>query len=533
MDTLERLAQLANNLDNAGLQSLADTVDSVLGSMTKVAQYVGVQGYWIRNERCWGNCYRQKRASSPNKPAQEIWVECQQEYEASINKDESKWDKYASDDKFVKTASYKSSESKFASEYSNLLSSGLDPATAAFTALRNNRTATQNECLDNVAKMVRVADVLDKAKPALADEATALANELLKQAQSMWNPLNWFKGKGQSTPSSLQGILDQAVKSLTQHHVSLKNLNKQFYASLKGAVQQINDYASQNPNTKALADNALKILNEVSTKPRLSSQELQGYLDKLLQIGAESNGGQAFDQKLQQNRTQNNSYEMPAKPSGNTPIEDVPPAAAAAPAAGPLSGIANESFDDTLPQDAAPAGAAQTPPDLNSEANELEPDIPSIDENPALTGKPDAPATPPPASTVVPPAGAPEAAPATTAVPPTPEPDAGTTNIGQQYGSEPIFNPATGTSEPRTVVMPGENVTVPPAPEVSQSPTLDPTQDPSGLQNYWNLGQGLTPDNPKGPKQPRNRRKPLGTPTASNGTVSMFKLSNRSSKENI
>lgn len=93
---IEKLAGLATQLDNAKLTKAADIVDSINNNVLRIvtAQYEGVQGYWVRNQRCWSNCYRQKRQSS-DKPAQVIWSECQSEYEESLGKDNSAWDKYA------------------------------------------------------------------------------------------------------------------------------------------------------------------------------------------------------------------------------------------------------------------------------------------------------------------------------------------------------------------------------------------------------------------------------------------------------
>ena len=59
----------------------------------KMAQYVGAQGYWLRNRRCWDNCYRQKRTAKPGGSAQEVWMECWDEYREAINNPKSTWAK--------------------------------------------------------------------------------------------------------------------------------------------------------------------------------------------------------------------------------------------------------------------------------------------------------------------------------------------------------------------------------------------------------------------------------------------------------
>ena len=96
---IEKLASLAEELDSKNLSVHADTVDGVAKTIlgVKTAQYVGIQGYWVRNSRCWGNCYRQKRSSNPETPTQEVWAECHEEYTKAIDNDSARkeWDKYA------------------------------------------------------------------------------------------------------------------------------------------------------------------------------------------------------------------------------------------------------------------------------------------------------------------------------------------------------------------------------------------------------------------------------------------------------
>ena len=106
-ETIESLTNLSNYLDKSNLKIIADEVDKITSHTLhiKTAQYVGVQGYWMRNDRCWKNCYRQKRSTMPDKAAQEVWTECHEEYLKSINNDKSDWNKYAQFDTDIKIAS--------------------------------------------------------------------------------------------------------------------------------------------------------------------------------------------------------------------------------------------------------------------------------------------------------------------------------------------------------------------------------------------------------------------------------------------
>jgi hypothetical protein len=109
IDTMENnisdnLTEMQVALQNKGLIKSASIVKNVQDIFNdfKTAQYVGSQGYWIRNRRCWDNCYRQKRTTQPKTPAQEVWTECWEEYNKAINDDKSGWEKYA----FVKKAEW-------------------------------------------------------------------------------------------------------------------------------------------------------------------------------------------------------------------------------------------------------------------------------------------------------------------------------------------------------------------------------------------------------------------------------------------
>ncbi len=71
MDIIERLNAFAKTLDTDNTVLINKTASSLV----KTAQYVGSQGYWVANSRCWGKCYREKRATSPKLSAQEVWTD--------------------------------------------------------------------------------------------------------------------------------------------------------------------------------------------------------------------------------------------------------------------------------------------------------------------------------------------------------------------------------------------------------------------------------------------------------------------------
>src|ERR1035437_5114150 len=196
---IEKLAQLATDLDNAKLVKAANVVDGVNSGVLKLvkAQYEGVQGYWIRNQRCWSNCYRQKRQAT-NKPAQEVWFDCQREYEASLQKDNSEWDKYADQiPNLIKIASAEgkslilAQQDRFHKEVFAKVEEGFDYASAVWETLQENNEFISNELTKQASRLAAVAKHAEKYKKTeLAKQAAELSNELVKIAAfgtEFWN----------------------------------------------------------------------------------------------------------------------------------------------------------------------------------------------------------------------------------------------------------------------------------------------------------------------------------------------------------
>lgn len=229
---IEKLANLANQLEEANLAHLASDVDTVMERMTKVAQYVGTQGYWVRNERCWANCYRQKRANNPKKSAQVIWFECQEEYQDSINKGSSKWDKYAQGESLIKTSGDVKLSRRFGSELQKRATkSGVGDA--VFEIIAEQMGGPQDEMIDHAGTVLKIAERTKYVNPELSQEAYAVADEIIKIAQSFRQPWyqrawNWMKGgwgqnaKDQRVISQMQYALNRALQEAQKMRMVLQ-----------------------------------------------------------------------------------------------------------------------------------------------------------------------------------------------------------------------------------------------------------------------------------------------------------------------
>jgi len=260
IDINKKLTSLANNLDAAKLFKAADIVDDVNKQTIRIvqAQYVGSTGYAIRNQRCWSNCYRQKRTAT-NKSAQEIWFECHKEYLASFGKDESDWDKYADQAvSFVKTANNKHVWTKEDNIFNGMIqkkvSLGTSLPVAVFESIDEIKANLTEDVITASQKMAKLAETLhNNNKKDLALQTADLANELLKISQfnaNLWNPKNWLQwGKEQFNSWTGNANNEMMKQRLQRALLAVQNLRTRFPNDMSqlplNQQQQINQQMAQ------------------------------------------------------------------------------------------------------------------------------------------------------------------------------------------------------------------------------------------------------------------------------------------------
>ena len=185
IELIKEIILTAQSLEVKGLSKFAEKLDSAAESLTlvKQAQYDGVQGYWIRNGRCFDNCFRQKRTDSSKKSVQEIWSECHEEWVKSLMSNDSEWDKYANNAPtgLTKTASIKTaqiSDNVMKDEIESKLSSGMSISDAV--------PMTVAERMFSVPwKIAQVSnDVLDIARE-ISDKDPAISERLYDFAEKI------------------------------------------------------------------------------------------------------------------------------------------------------------------------------------------------------------------------------------------------------------------------------------------------------------------------------------------------------------
>jgi len=193
---LENLKKIGDELEKSGQVKSAQVVTNTMQSLSKLktAQYEGVQGYWIRNRRCWDNCYRQKRTASPSRPAQEVWFDCWDEYLKSINDNNSGWEKYAGNEKIVKTANLDDAK-HFHDEVQKRIKAGAPIPNAVYEVIEQARLADKS--LDNANNLLKVAEHLEKiGKKELSQKVYDACFDIIKEGAGFWGGIGGGIGRG-------------------------------------------------------------------------------------------------------------------------------------------------------------------------------------------------------------------------------------------------------------------------------------------------------------------------------------------------
>jgi len=224
VNNIQKIASVADNLDKKGEVKIASQLDSVTKNMLKIvtAQYIGVQGYWIRNKRCWDNCYRQKRASSKGKPAQEVWNECYKEYSESFNNDTSGWEKYANDDKTIKLASSDIARNKkIASLIKEKVDKKIPVPVAVYSSFEDVEHQYSVACIKLSSNLTKIASTLkDKGFNKESDILLESAKDILKEAG--WTDMFTGRGNKGRRTWTVKNLVEQWINE-TKNNNSLAN----------------------------------------------------------------------------------------------------------------------------------------------------------------------------------------------------------------------------------------------------------------------------------------------------------------------
>ena len=169
-ELIRELIFLSKTASIAGKSDISDSALEVSDNlmMVKKAQYLGIQGDWIRNGRCFSNCIRMKKHSNPELKDQEIWSECHGEWvNGMFGKNNDLFDKYAS------------SNTEFVDQIKYKIENGMDLSEASWKSLLEQNFSIAHEISRN-AKILRQA-----SSSAKYSENTELRADLIKIARQL------------------------------------------------------------------------------------------------------------------------------------------------------------------------------------------------------------------------------------------------------------------------------------------------------------------------------------------------------------
>lgn len=360
------MVHAANSLDRDGFTEIADKIDAIANSVIniKTAQYVGIQGYAVRNSRCWGNCYRNKRASSPSKSAQEIWVECHKEYVQSLNNDGSKWDKYAENEQPIfKMGSnlqnmFDAFDRKIAHLIDNKVKTGVDHGSAIFASIDEATSESQERMLEMSNQLLSIAGSL-VSKPKISESLTRAAEELVKEAGLMdfmsgaWQGAkNWagdvnFMGTLNRQIGEMNGFVDQ----LKQEKAQYEQVKQAIAQSMNGIFTSIKAVAENPQSTSKQKQYAQSALQSLSMLKGADSKKL---------IAEWPKAHQALQSLMRGNV---NPSAGPAAPAGSAPAAGAAPGAAPGAAMNPAPStnvLGNQPVSTSQPMVQGPQGVGQS-----------------------------------------------------------------------------------------------------------------------------------------------------------------------------
>lgn len=342
------IINMADSFDQRHKPKLATKLTTIARNLVniKTAQFVGGQGYWIRNTRCWNNCYRQKRATNKDKTAQEVWAECHSEYMASINDSESGWEKYAEEIGMFKFAgknmknTIKTAAQTFHKEMTEKIDAGVEVGVAVHATIQDNLEKYNNSLLDELQELTKVATFLkDKKQIKEATILTSIVNELIKESQ-MWDWLKkkvnvpgWFGGWGKENIDKLKdcisgdGGLDnlyyKAILSLQRGTPTSQEVFDWLYNK---STTKLNEMQNTIQGMKLKKEDALKIFQQIkniiaATSHNPSMTTLQTARRNLSSVAL----GLSQMESMQQ-------MQMPGSPSPTASPPQTPSVATSAPA---------------------------------------------------------------------------------------------------------------------------------------------------------------------------------------------------------
>jgi hypothetical protein len=320
----DNLVKISYDMEEKGMfksASIVKEVDELFKNM-KTAQYVGVQGYWLRNRRCWDNCYRHKRTTQPKTPAQEVWTECWDEYRESINNDKSGWEKYASSEENSKIDKKEEKELNkiFSSKIGEKQKNGFSLPESIYATIEEESQNNMNEILDNSTNLMNLAEYLNNNNMKEFGKRIANSTEKILKEAGLWDAITApargaWKELGQAT--GLWGDKKKKIiKTLDNFTKSISDLARDIRGAIK-YERKAPDALAKEPNNTTTPGYTNINTNNPLGNAAFSNKKIIIEANKKMIIAAP--GGLVLPPG------ENPSPAPPLSPEGTTPTAPTPP----------------------------------------------------------------------------------------------------------------------------------------------------------------------------------------------------------------
>ncbi len=222
----EHLVKLSDQLDKQGKTKCADAIDELIGnqSLLKVAQYVGVIGYVLKQNRAMSNCVRKKRATS-NTSMQEVVLSCLKEYQDGQQYSNDEWTSKYAEVVNKEPESFEISHLNFLASLSNESNIDKDIENVEKVANILKEEEVEDELFKSIlSHLGTYGDILRKEatshvnfRLAAPPSQRGWSSRILNPSEFKWyNPLSWNKdrrmrGEDKDTILEMDNVLEQVM----------------------------------------------------------------------------------------------------------------------------------------------------------------------------------------------------------------------------------------------------------------------------------------------------------------------------------
>lgn len=335
MNIAIELLDFSQKLSANGFLTYASEVDLSANDIITVGKELGSQGYWVRNERCWQGCYRQKRSSSPRTPAQKIWNQCLDEYQDAIKGDNASWDKYAGANSVIKVGS-----SSLDAQFVNSINKNNDIGIEIYTKISDKLDEHKKAYAKAIENLLFISSKVSDEH--ISKEAFELAEKLYKEA-GIWDTIKGIGNAAKETAKNVGNAIGNKAREwnasgagqrissmLEKAHMTLMQEVNNFNNTLTTVKSELTDFAknSKSPEVQQRANNSLvslQSLKQLMNKQNGTVSQVVNDIKNLMSGAATKQPVNTVNQQQQNtaivapNANQNSTVQQPTNKVVNQP----------------------------------------------------------------------------------------------------------------------------------------------------------------------------------------------------------------------